>query len=281
MTLPGAVEGYSFYLMPSFAELTDIRTISEAAGQAFFSLSLGMGCMLTFSSYLSDKENMGREATVISFSDFSVAFVAGLVVFPVIFALGLQGDVSESSVGALFIALPGAFVEMGLVGRVVGILFFIALVVGAVTSAVSLLEVVTSSIIDEFKFDRKKASVGAGIAIMILGVIPATDLRVLAVWDKMSEGLLAMGAFFMAIFVGWVMKHPGAEMVKGAGEGFRKLVPPILQVVRFVLPPVIFVASYFAFVAVKETYDVEFQGEAAATAEVVETMATAGGEAVP
>ena len=281
MTLPGAMEGYAFYLMPSFSELTDIRTISEAAGQAFFSLSLGMGCMLTFSSYLSDKENLGREATVISFSDFSVAFIAGLVVFPVIFALGLQGEVSESSVGALFIALPGAFVEMGLVGRVVGILFFIALVVGAVTSAVSLLEVVASSIIDEYKLDRKKAAVGAGIAIMILGVIPATDLRVLAVWDRMSEGLLALGALFMAIFVGWVMKHPGAEMVKGAGERFRKLVPPIIQVVRFVLPPVIFIASFYAFVAVKETYDEEFRGGTEVTTEAVETTASVGVGTVP
>jgi NSS family neurotransmitter:Na+ symporter len=227
--------------------------------------------MLTFSSYLSDKESLGREATIISFSDFSVAFIAGLVVFPVIFHLGLQGEVSESTVGALFIALPGAFVEMGLVGRVVGCLFFIALVVGAVTSAVSLLEVVAASIIDEFKLDRKKAAVGAGIAITILGVIPATDLRVLAVWDRMSEGLLALGALFMAIFVGWVMKHPGAEMVKGAGEGFRKLVPPIMQVVRFVLPPVILVASYFAFVAVKETYDEEFRGEVEVSTEAVET----------
>src|SRR5690606_29980425 len=131
--LTGAGEGYSYYLTPRFEELMSLETLAAATSQAFFSLSLGMGAMLTFASYLPRNANLPKESTVVSLSDFSVAFVAGLVVFPVIFALGLQGAVSGSTIGALFIAIPGAFAAMGSVGRIVGILFFVALFIGAIT----------------------------------------------------------------------------------------------------------------------------------------------------
>jgi len=260
LTLDGALEGYAFYLRPSFSELMDPYILSQAAGQAFYSLSLGMGCMLTFSSYLSDDTNMTREAVTISFSDFGVAFVAGLVVFPVIFALGMQNDVSESTVGALFIALPGAFVSMGAIGRVIGILFFLALMVGAVTSAVSLLEVVTSSVIDEFKLPRKPASVAGGVLIAILGLLPASSLSVLSVVDKLAEAMLALGAFLMAIFVGWVAVGAADEMRKGASERTKRVVPAVMGAVKFILPPVILFATAYAFVAVWTTYVAEFGG---------------------
>ncbi|MFH1764037.1 MAG: sodium-dependent transporter [Gemmatimonadota bacterium] len=260
LTLDGAMEGYAFYLRPSFSELLDPDILSKAAGQAFYSLSLGMGCMLTFSSYLSDDVNMNREATTIAFSDFGVAFIAGLVVFPVIFALGMQNDVSESTVGALFIALPGAFVAMGAVGRVVGILFFIALIVGAVTSAVSLLEVVTSSVIDEFKLPRKPASIAGGVLIALLGLLPASSLSFLSVIDRLAEAMLALGAFFMAIFVGWVAVGAADELRKGASERSKRMVPAVMVAVRFSLPPVILFATVYAFIAVWTTYLAEFGG---------------------
>ena len=257
-TLPGALEGYAFYLSPRISDLLDPYILSQAAGQAFYSLSLGMGCMLTFSSYLPDDTNMNREGTVIAFSDFGVAFVAGLVVFPVIFALGMQGDVSESTVGALFIALPGAFVEMGAIGRAVGILFFLALIVGAVTSAVSLLEVVTSSVIDEFDLPRKPASVAAGVIIAILGLLPAMSISILSVVDQLSQALLALGAFFMAIFVGWVTVGAAEELKKGASEASARLVPLVMKLIRWVLPPMILFAAVYAFVAAWQTYVEEF-----------------------
>jgi NSS family neurotransmitter:Na+ symporter len=216
--------------------------------------------MLTFSSYLSDDSDMNREAVVISFSDFGVAFIAGLVVFPVIFALGLQGDVSDSTLGALFIALPGAFVEMGAVGRVVGILFFLALIVGAVTSAVSLLEVVTASLIDEYRLPRKAAAIGSGILITALGLLPATSLNILGVVDKLSEAMLALASFFMAIFVGWVTVGAADELRKGASERFQRLVPALMTTIRFVLPPLILFAAVYAFIAVWQTYLESFGG---------------------
>ena len=259
-TLDGAVEGYAFYLRPSISELLDPYILAQAAGQAFYSLSLGMGCMLTFSSYLSDDANLNQEAVVISFSDFGVAFVAGLVVFPVIFALGIQGEVGESTVGALFIALPGAFVAMGTAGRVIGCLFFLALVVGAVTSAVSLLEVVTASVIDETKVPRRTASIVGGILIALLGLLPALSLDFLGVMDRLAEALLALGAFFMAIFVGWVAVGASDELKKGASEKFDRLVPSLMATIRWVLPPVILFAAVYAFIAVWREYVTAFGG---------------------
>ena len=238
-TLVGSGDGYSFYLTPSLSELLDPNTLAEAGGQAFFSLSLGMGAMLTFASYLSRHENLNREATTIAFADFGVAFIAGLVVFPVIAALGLQSQVSESTVGALFIALPGAFVEMGTVGRVVGVAFFFALTVGAVTSAVSLLEVVTASMIDEFKIQRKSAAIGAGVLILLVGLIPATSLDALGIIDSVTEWFLAVGALGMTLFVGWRMRDPISEMVDGASGMFARVVPTMMLFVKFVMPPII------------------------------------------
>ena len=245
-TLPGSAEGYSFYLAPSFSELFNFTTLSEAAGQAFFSLSLGMGAMLTFASYLSRHENLNREAATIAFSDFAVAFTAGLVVFPVIAALSLQSQVGESTVGALFIALPGAFVEMGAVGRVVGIAFFFALTVGAVTSAVSLLEVVTASAIDEFKMTRRKAAIGAGIIITLVGLIPALSLDALGLIDRITEWFLALGALGVTLFVGWRMRDPQSEMLDGASGFFASIVPAVLFFIRFVMPLIILPVIVYA-----------------------------------
>jgi SNF family Na+-dependent transporter len=165
-----------------------------------------------------------------------------------------------ATVGALFIALPGAFVAMGAAGRVIGILFFVALMVGAVTSAVSLLEVVTASVIDETKIDRKKASIIGGVLIAILGVLPAISLDFLGVMDKLAEALLALGAFFMAIFVGWVAVGAADEIKKGAPESFHRYVPSLMASIRWVVPPVILFAAVYAFMAVWREYMTAFGG---------------------
>ena len=112
-TLSGSAEGYSFYLMPSFDALLNPRVFQQAASQAFLSLSVGMGIMITYGSYLQPRANLNQEAALVSLSDFSVAFVAGLIVFPVIFALWLNDQVSESTIGALFISLPRGFLGNG------------------------------------------------------------------------------------------------------------------------------------------------------------------------
>ncbi len=240
-TLSGATQGYGFYLKPNIGELLSISTLSAAAAQAFFSLSLGMGAMLTYASYLKRQENLPSAAVAVSISDFAVAFFAGLVVFPVIFAFGLQSQVGESTLGALFISLPRAFVEMGGGGRIVGLLFFSALFVGALTSGISLLEVVTSSLIDTWKLDRTVAALGAGSIIMVFGIPSAYNQDILGLFDAIAgEFLLAIGAFFLAIFVGYRMKDPRKEVRDGFNhEGLingwfwlvRVLAPIVLLIV--------------------------------------------------
>lgn len=237
-TLTGSGEGYAFYLTPDVGEIFSLEVFGAAAAQAAFSLSLGMGAILTFASYLSRDESLPREGTIIAFSDFGVAFVAGLVVFPVIFALGLQDAVGESTVGALFIALPGAFDSMGgALGRAVGAVFFVALLIGALTSAISLLEVVTSSVIDEFGWERKKAAVLMGTVIALFGIWPALDLNALDAYDAFTGNvMLPLGAMAIALLVGWVMKNPIDELVKGSSERMRGFYKGWLWMLRVVAP---------------------------------------------
>lgn len=242
-TLAGAGEGYSFYLTPSFEELMSLDTVAAATSQAFFSLSLGMGAMLTFASYLQRDSNLPRESTIIALSDFGVAFVAGLVVFPVVFALGLQDAVGESTVGALFISLPGAFQAMGPTGRAVGLLFFGALFIGAITSAIALLEVVVSSVIDEWKIDRRKASITVGILIALLGILPASDINILGAMDAIaSEVFLPLGGLFLALLVGWGPPSKRLEtFIEGSSPGVRPLFNAWLWTLRVAVPPLLVV----------------------------------------
>jgi neurotransmitter:Na+ symporter, NSS family len=248
LTLDGATDGYRFYLRPDVSELLNPTVLGQAMGQAFFSLSLGMGAMLTFASYLSRDTDLKREAVTISVADFSVAFMAGLVVFPVIFALGLQDQVSESTLGALFIALPGAFDAMGMAGRVVGTLFFVALAVGAITSAISLLEVVTASIIDTLGVSRRRAAVGMGVLIGIAGLGSAFSIDLLGLLDQVAGDLfLVLGALLLSIFVGWVVRAEALqEMAAGAGPRSQSMIPAVAFLARWVLPPVIAFVLWFS-----------------------------------
>jgi neurotransmitter:Na+ symporter, NSS family len=247
VSLTGAEAGYAFYLTPSFEELLSLETVASASSQAFFSLSLGMGAMLTFASYLPRDSNLPREATVIALSDFGVAFVAGLVVFPVVFALGLQDAVGESTVGALFISLPGAFQAMGPTGRIVGALFFTALFIGAITSGVALLEVVVSSIIDEYRFDRRKAAITAGVVIGILGIAPASNIDVLGAMDAVaSEVFLPLGGLLLAVLVGWGPAGRNMERyTEGASTTVRSLMKGWLWTLRFAVPPFLVIVLYY------------------------------------
>jgi NSS family neurotransmitter:Na+ symporter len=204
-----------------------------------------MGAMLTFGSYLGRDSNLPNESLIIAGADVGIAFIAGLVVFPMIFALGLSEAVKESTVGALFITLPQAFAEMGAVGRVVGLLFFAALVVGALTSAISLLEVVVSSTIDGFGWSRKRAAWVMGGLITVLGAPAAWSLDVLDVMDQVANNLFLLGGgLALAIFVGWVMQDPIAEVSAGAGKVRWFVLWRTL--LRFVVPALLLVVLYDA-----------------------------------
>jgi NSS family neurotransmitter:Na+ symporter len=244
-TLDGAGAGYAYYLQTDFREILDFDVLKDAASQAFFSLSLGMGAILTYASYLSREHHLPDEALMIAVSDFGVAFVAGLVVFPLLFALGLQEDVVASTVGALFITLPKAFATMGPGGQWIGVVFFVALMLGALTSAISLLEVVVASVIDGRGWSRRRAAYVCAAAVAVLGIPSAIWIDVLDLMDKIGSNVfLLLGGLLISLMVGWGKRDPTPEVSIGA-EGVRWFFL-WRGLLRFVVPAVLAVVLVLA-----------------------------------
>jgi NSS family neurotransmitter:Na+ symporter len=246
-TLPGADAGYAFYLRPDFSALASATVWRQAASQAFLSLSVGMGVMITYASYLARKENLVRHAMVVSLADFSVAFFGGLVVFPIIFALGLSGDISNSTVGTLFISIPQAFQQMGSLGTLIGPVFFLLLTVAGLTSLVSLLEVGVASIIDEFGISRIAATLLVGGGAAGVGIFPAMSQDLLGSMDRISgELLVIIGALGMALLGGRVMRRPREELATGASAATLRWVGPVLVLVRYLVPALMLVILFLS-----------------------------------
>jgi NSS family neurotransmitter:Na+ symporter len=244
-TLSGSGQAYGYYLHPNLDKLFDSQILTQAAGQAFFSLSLGMGAMMTYASYLTSKENLGREATVVALSDFGVAFMAGLVVFPVIFTFGLTQQIGESSIGALFIALPAGFDALGRIGDYIDSAFFVMLFFAAITSAISLLEVVVSAVVDGWGWPRRKAALLSGTFIAMLGVPSAFNTNFLGAADALvGNFLLIVGGFFTAILVGYkILPQADAELARGLPSvGARRVWAGL---VRYLAPVVLVVVLFF------------------------------------
>jgi NSS family neurotransmitter:Na+ symporter len=226
VTLPGASEGLSYYLKPDFSEVSG-RTFLGAISQAFFSLSLGMGVFITYGSYLKDHDEIPGSTAWIAGLDVLVALMAGFIIFPAVFALGFQPGAGP---GLVFITLPAVFAQMPL-GIVFGVLFFVLLTIAALTSAISLLEVVTSWLIDEKDWPRKKAAVMMGVVIFIVGIpaalgysvfsgvtFPGLGTDILDTYDWFSNSIfLPVGGLLAAIFTGyiWGTKRATEEANRG------------------------------------------------------------------
>ena len=248
-TLSNGGGGYAYYLRPQLAELLDPTVITNAAGQAFFSLSLGMGALMTYASYLRSRENLAKEAVTIAASDFSVAFIAGLFIFPIIFHFGLLDEVGESAVGTLFITMPAAVQSLGGIGNIVVSAFFIMLFFAALTSAISLLEVVVSAMIDSWQWPRGKAAWIAGAVITLLGIPSAFSLNFLDFGDKLvGTVLLMVGGLFTSILVGYKIL-PEAEKELSDGLQNQTAIRAWKFFVRYVAPPVLVVVLAFSIPA--------------------------------
>ncbi len=167
LTLDGAMEGIKFYLIPDFSRI-NVEVIYRALGQAFFSLSLGMGVLITYGSYLKKREDIVFSGAIITLADIGIAFLAGLMIFPIIFSQGLDTD---GGVGLIFITMPGIFETMGPVwGGIVGSSFFLLLAFAALTSTISLLELPVSYLVDRHDIKRDNAVwISAGV-IFLLGI---------------------------------------------------------------------------------------------------------------
>jgi neurotransmitter:Na+ symporter, NSS family len=167
LTLPNAIEGVKFYLIPNLDKI-NTQTLFDGLKQAFFSLSLGMGTLMTYGSYIDKKQNIASSAAIISIADTSVAFLAGLMVFPMVAAVGAF-DVNGPSL--VFVVLAKVFHNMGpIMGRVVGGSFFLLLCFAALTSTISLLEVPVAYLVDQKKLPRKAVVWGVAALIFVVGL---------------------------------------------------------------------------------------------------------------
>ncbi|OVE85680.1 sodium-dependent transporter [Natronolimnobius baerhuensis] len=219
-TLPDSGAGYEYYLSPEFSVIADNWTtlLPAAAGQAFFTLSLGMGVMITYASYLGEDRNLTKDAGTIIGFDTGIAFLTGLVVFPVFFSAGIT-EPGEGGAGAIFISMTQAFADIS-GGHILGLVFFGTVAIAALSSAISLLEVVTAYVIDEKNVERWKAALGMGGVIYLLGVPVTYDLIFLDLLDLFADGiLLVFGALVLMILVGWIAPNFAVkELSKGIGD---------------------------------------------------------------
>lgn len=217
ITQPGSGKGLSIYLQPDLTKITP-SLIFSAMGQAFFSLSLGMGALITYGSYLSKKENIPQAAAMVTGMDTLVAFLAGLLIIPTMYmaqSQGIQifnGDELVAGPALIFQVLPQLFHELGgVLGLIVGGTFFLLLSVAALTSTISLLEVPVSYVIDEHGVRRKKAAIGVGLGILIISLFISFDTSLISTIDLIfSQVGLPLGGILICLFLGYIWKTENA-----------------------------------------------------------------------
>lgn len=221
LTLDNAFKGIEFYLVPDFGKI-NMEVLYKALSQAFFSLSLGMGALITYGSYFSKKDNIVSSAALVTTADLSIAFLAGMLIFPLVF---FQGIAPTEGPGLVFVALPGIFEAMGpILGRVIGGGFFLLLCFAALTSTISLLEVPVAFVTDQFKTSRKKSVWLLALLIFLIG-LPSMLSQGAVGWltsfvtyggetrdfmtvviDVFSDIALPLGGFLISIFVAYKWK---------------------------------------------------------------------------
>lgn len=258
VTLDGAEQGLAFLFEPDWSKVTG-DTILEALGQSFFTLSLGMGCMLTYGSYMTKKDSVPSAALNIIILDTLIAIVAGVVIFTAVFATGQ--DPTEGP-GLIFHTLPIVFTKMT-GGYFFSILFFILLTLAAVTSVISLLEVIVAYFVDEKKWERRKAVMIFGGIGFLMGIPSAMSFNMLADFKIFglnffdltnyiaSNILLPLGGLFVAVFIAWrwgldkafVNLKEGAETLLEKQIWIKSLISISLKYVAPVLIFLVFLNS--------------------------------------
>ncbi len=252
VTLEGASEGLAFLFSPNWSAIT-AGTVLEALGQAFFTLSLGMGAMMTYGSYLSDRDNIWSCAVQIVVLDTLIAIMAGLAIFTTVFAVGLD---PAGGPGLIFQTLPVVFNRMPWGGLIFAPLFFVLLTIAALTSSISMLEVIVAYFVDEMGMSRRKAVLIFGGVAMALGVPSALSFNL---WSEVklfgktffqladfvaSNIMLPLGGLLFALFVAWSWGWNRAlpELAKGA-ERYRHawFIAVWKVLLKFVVPVLILV----------------------------------------
>lgn len=255
VTLPGASEGLHFLFKPDFSKITGPVLIS-ALGQAFFSLSMGMGVLITYGSYISKNDNMTTSALSVTLADTLVAVLAGVVIFPAAFSFGVQ---PTAGMGLVFNTLPMIFNQMP-GGYFFCIIFFVLLAVAALTSTISLLEVIVAYLVEELHLSRRWATVIASIGCFAVGVFASLSLKDgsgitighMSFFDSLdylsAKLLLPIGALFIVIFVGWIMgKKDFDEEITNEGKLKLSIKSIIFFIIKYLAPIAILIIFVSGF----------------------------------
>ncbi|MEP1093633.1 MAG: sodium-dependent transporter [Cyclobacteriaceae bacterium] len=259
LTLDGAAEGVAVYLLPDFSKIFDPQLITSAMGQAFFSLSLGVGGMLVYGSYTNKNANLVKLGWLVTLCDIGVAFIAGLLIIPAMYAAANLGteifDASGNLISGpnlIFQVLPGLFKSMGSIGWVVAFVFFLLMSIAALTSSIAMLEPVVAYVVDSKNTSRPKATWFTGGFFWIVSLIVVFNFDklfglVVTATTVYSQPFLGLA---IAIFAGWVIRknillnelkegHPEIE-----GSFFYKVWPIFLKVVCPILILLVFLQSF-------------------------------------
>lgn len=254
-TVRTGMQGLSVYLIPDFNGMTVshfLAVLLDATGQLFFSLSVAMGIMVTYGSYLQDDADLGKSVNQIEIFDTVVAILAGVMIIPAVYAFSGSDGMSAQGPGLMFVALPKVFDSMGKIGVFVGCIFFLMVLFAALTSAVSIMEAVVSSFMDKFGISRKKAVVIELLITLIAAVIvclgynalyfeatlpTGATAQILDIMDYVSNNILMpVIAIATCILIGWIAKPKTVidEVEKnGSKMGRKKL---YIVMIKFVVP---------------------------------------------
>jgi len=252
ITLPGAMEGLGFLFKPDFSAI-DSNVMLAALGQAFFSLSIGMGTLITYGSYIQKKNKLGNIALEVSVADTLIAMLAGVAIFPAVFAFGVD---PAGGPGLIFNVLPGIFQQMP-GGYFFAIIFFVLLAIAALTSSISILEVVVAYLTEELKMTRRKATIMAASAATFVGLfctlsfgaLSEYTISGLAIFDLLdftaSNLLLPLGGLMIVLFVGWYMKGVDVKDELSNGGLLKVRIFAILMfLLKFIAPVAIAIVLF-------------------------------------
>ncbi len=235
VTLEGARDGLVFLFKPDFTSIREapVKVIIEALGQAFFSLSIGMGTLITYGSYIQKRENLANTAVSVAFADTFIAMIAGLAIFPAVFAFGISPD---SGPELVYITLPVIFQSMS-GGLIWAFMFFLLLCFAAITSTISVMEVIVAYFSEQLHMSRRRAAILTMVSVGFLGLLCTFSKDVFAVFNGSPDLLLPFGGFFIVIFVGWFLtKGQARKELSSEGKFPTRYYSLFIFLVRFAAP---------------------------------------------
>ncbi|MBQ9279068.1 MAG: sodium-dependent transporter [Lachnospiraceae bacterium] len=262
------LEGFMVYVVPDVSGMgikDFFVVIMDAMGQLFYSISVAMGIMVAYGSYFKDDHNLVKSVNQIEIFDTLVAFLAGIMIIPAVYVfMGKEG--MTGGPGLMFVAIPKVFAEMGKIGNVLGAVFFLMVLFAALTSSISVLEAVVSSLMDQFKVSRRKATIMEGVIALVLGVViclgynklyfdiklpNGSNAQLLDIFDYISNNILMpIVAIGTCILIGWVVKPKTVidEATKnGEKFGRRKLYIAMIKVVAPILLFILLLGAFGVF----------------------------------